>query len=298
MATRSSPGRWRRGATGTTIAKRLFAGRGKNTERREKSWKTESGVGFGNDMQTVDSLNARQWFRWREPLAWAISIVVFTFLFFVLSQVFGGFFGFIIAGGAAFCLFFFYLDKRAFGIVCPHCHQYIETNTPWICGNKDTPHRNDQVDDFPFIYRCQHCGFIPKAYQCHHCFKLIFLSEDKQQTAFAKCADIPVKVPKPKPGKRDPYEDEIAKKKRVVELSELDVKKAKIDVELKGYKETLEPPKMKTVGERLRSRVHSKSELDAEVRRLKEEADKEFAGDEAGRAKRYLEIDAEARELL
>jgi hypothetical protein len=105
-------------------------------------------------------------------------------------------------------------------------------------------------------------------------------------------------VPKPKPGKRDPYEDEIAKKKRVVELSELDVKKAKIDVELKGYKETLEPPKMKTVGERLRSRVHSKSELDAEVRRLKEEADKEFAGDEAGRAKRYLEIDAEARELL
>jgi len=246
-------------------------------------------------MQTVDSLNARQWFKWREPLAWAISIVVFTFSFLVLTLALDGFFAFIIALIATGCLFFFYLDRRAIGIECPHCHQYIETNTPWICGNKDTPHRNDRVDDFPFIYRCQHCGFIPKAYQCHHCFKLIFLSEDKQQTAFAKCADIPGKS---EPVKSDPHDAEIAKKKMEVELTELSVKKAKFDVELKGYKETLEPTKIKTVGERLRSRVHSKSELDAEVRRLKEEADKEFVGDEAGCARRYLEIDAEARELL
>ena len=249
-------------------------------------------------MQTVDSLDARRWFTWKEPITWAISIVVFTVLFFVLALIFGGFFAFVIAFGATFCLHFFYLDKRTIGIECPHCGKYIETNTPWICGNKDAPHRNDQVDDFPFIHKCQHCGFTPKAYECHHCFKLIYLSEDKLQTAFAKCADISVKPQKPRPVKLDPYEGEVTKKKKELELTELNLKKAKIDVELKGYKETLEPPKIKTVGERLRARVHGKSELDAEVRRLKEEADKEFAGDEAGRTKRYLEIDAEATEFL
>jgi hypothetical protein len=81
-------------------------------------------------------------------------------------------------------------------------------------------------------------------------------------------------------------------------LAELSVKKAKIDVELHGYKETLEPPKMKTVGERLRGRVHSKTELDDEVRRLKAEADKEFADDPIEREKRYRQIEDEARELL
>ncbi len=161
-------------------------------------------------------------------------------------QFIGGFLAFLIALVPVFLLFFYGLDKRAIGIKCPHCGQFIESNTPWICGNKDTPHRNDQVDEFPFINHCQHCGFTPKAYQCHHCFKLIFLSEDKQVTAYAKCADIPAKVPKPKPIKKDPHEDAVAKKKRDVELAELEVKKAKIDVELKGYKETLEPPKSRT----------------------------------------------------
>ena len=94
------------------------------------------------------------------------------------------------------------------------------------------------------------------------------------------------------------HEGEVAKKKREVELAELSVKKAKFEVELKGYKENLEPPKMKTVGERLRGRVHSKTELDDEVRRLKAEADKEFAGNELEREKRYRQIEDEARELL
>lgn len=168
---------------------------------------------------------------------------MFTFLFFVLTLVFGGLPAFIIAFIAAFCLHFFYLDKRAIGIECPHCGKYIETNTPWICGNKDTPHRNDRVDDFPFIYKCQHCGFIPKAYQCHHCFKLIFLSEDRQETAYAKCADITVE---PELVKKDEDAEGIAKQSKDLQIADLKVKKAKLDVEMKGYNEILEPPKPRT----------------------------------------------------
>ncbi len=178
-------------------------------------------------------------------MAWAISIVVFTFLFFVLTQVFGGFFGFIIAGGAVFCLFFFYLDKRAFGIVCPHCQKYIETNTPWICGYKQC--RNENVDDFPFIYRCQHCGAEPKAYQCHHldCQKLIFFTKDEQKINFAKCVNV---SDRPKPVKiiKDKDADEMAKLDKGIQLTERMVKKAKLDLELKGVKENLKPVKEMT----------------------------------------------------
>jgi len=242
-------------------------------------------------MQTVDRLNARQWFRWREPVAWAISIVVFTFLFFVLSQVFGGFFGFIIAGGAVFCLFFFYLDKRAFGIVCPHCQKYIETNTPWICGYKQC--RNENVDDFPFIYRCQHCGAEPKAYQCHHldCQKLIFFTKDEQKINFAKCVNVPVKS---KPVKKDPTEGKIAKQD--AELHDL---KHELDVtiikgNIKEAKARIEPPKMKGLEDKYRGMV--KDEDDA--RKLKASIDEECKNDPVERAKRHAIVDALLRDML
>jgi hypothetical protein len=178
-------------------------------------------------------------------MAWAISAAVFITLFLALTHFCDASDAFVVAIIGVLCLFI-YLNTRAVGIQCPHCKKYISTNTPWICGNKDTPHRNDRFKDFPFIHQCQHCGFIPKAYECHHCFKLIFLSEDQQQTAYAKCADLPDRAPTPRPVEKDPYEGEISKKKKEVELTELNLKKAKFDVELKGYKETLEPPKPKT----------------------------------------------------
>ena len=195
-------------------------------------------------MQTVDPLDARQWFVWKGPINWAISIVVFVLAFFVLIQFIGGFPAFLIALVPVFLLFFYGLDKRAIGLQCPHCRQYIESNTPWICGNKDTPHRNDRVDEFPFINHCQHCGFTPKAYQCHHCFKLIFLSEDKQVTAYARCADIPAKAPEPV--KKDPIVGKISELDKDIQITERMVKKAELDVKLKEVKEVLEPPKPRT----------------------------------------------------
>jgi hypothetical protein len=221
-----------------------------------------------------------------------VTGILFAAMFFALMLLFGALPAFVVSFVAAFCLFFFILNKRAIRIVCPYCAKYIETNTSWICGNKGC--RNDRIDDFPFIYRCEHCGSYPKAYECHHCGELIFFSEDQQRTGFARCASAPATSEPVK----DEHEIEIAKKKKVVQLSQLDLEKAKLDVELKGYKQTLEPQKPRGVRERLRSKVGSKTELDDEVRRLKTEADEEFLNDPVGREKRHRIIDDEARNLL
>lgn len=237
-------------------------------------------------MQTVDPLSARQWFTWKEPITWASSIAVFTFVFFMLTLFADGFLAFLIAFAVAFCVHFFVLDKRVLGIVCPHCGEYIETNTPWICGNKDTPHRNDRVNDFPFIHQCQQCGFIPKAYQCHHCLKLIFLSEDKQQTAYAKCADI---LPKPEPDHAVEKVGKQNEEKRDL-LHELDVTKIKGDI--KEAKSRIEPPpKAKTAFEELEEYYKGMMGNDDAAKKWHAAIDAEFPNDPDEREKRHRVVD-------
>ena len=117
----------------------------------------------------------------------------------------------------------------------------IETNTPWICGFKQC--RNERVDDFPFIYRCQHCGAEPKAYQCHHCGELIFFTTDQQKINYAKCVNIPVKTT---PAEKDRTAEKITKQheeKRDL-MHELEVTQLKGD--LKEAKKRVEDPKEKT----------------------------------------------------
>jgi len=196
-------------------------------------------------MQTVDPLDARQWFTWRERKAWVFSGAAFAVLFFTLTPVLGELLALMIAFGSAFCLFFFYLSKRTIGIECPYCQNYIETNTPWICGV--CGEHNLRTDDCPFIGRCQKCRAEPKAYQCHHkgCGELIFFTKDKQRFNFAKCVNIP--VPKmPLRVKRDKDADGIAKQHKDIQITELNLKKAKLDLELKIVKQDLEPAKEMT----------------------------------------------------
>lgn len=83
-------------------------------------------------MQTCDPLRARQWFKLREPVNWAISIAAFAVLFFIL-QFFSFWVAFGIALAAASCLHFFYLENRTIRIKCPYgrCQEIIETNTPF-----------------------------------------------------------------------------------------------------------------------------------------------------------------------
>lgn len=246
-------------------------------------------------MQTCDPLHARMRFKFREAVNWTITIVCMAIVFLLLMIFTPILIAFGIALAVSFCLHFIFLDKRAIGIECPHCARYIETNTPWTCPNKGC--RNDRVDDFPFIYRCEHCDYYPKGYECHHCRKPIYFSSDRQIAGIAKCANAPAES-KPQRVKKDEHEGKLAKKQKDLQLTELDVKQAEQQVKLKGFKDILEPQKPKSVRERLRSRVGGKTELDDEVRKMEAEANEKFKDHPVELEKQLKVIRDEARELL
>ena len=179
------------------------------------------------------------WFKLREPINWALSIAVFAVLFFLL-QFLSFWIAFAVALVAAFCLHFFYLDNRLIRIKCPYgrCREIIETNTPWICGHKGC--KNDNGDDYPFIYRCEHCGNSPKAYKCHHCGELIFFTEDEQETGYAECANYVLRAALVK--KREGHQEMMTNKREVVESKGLDVDIGKLDIRLKRISQDLNPP--------------------------------------------------------
>lgn len=189
-------------------------------------------------MFTCDPLKARLWFKLREPVNWAVSIIVFAVLFFLL-QFLSLWLAFAVALIAAFCLHFFYLDNRVVRIKCPYgrCGEIIETNTPWICGHKGC--KNENVDEFPFIYKCEHCGYYPKAYKCHHCGELIFFTEDEQKTGYAECANYALRTAIVK--KREGHQEMMTNKREEVESKGLDIDIGKHDIRLKGIKQVLNP---------------------------------------------------------
>jgi hypothetical protein len=144
-------------------------------------------------MQTCDPLNARLWFGLRKLVNWAITIAFLLLSYWLLTFIFDWWLAAIIAVSGAACLFFLVLEDRVIGIICPNpkCKRYIETDTPWLCSFGLTlPQKKECVnlhtDRFPFINKCETCGNKPKAYQCHHCGKLVFLSKDKEKEQFAK----------------------------------------------------------------------------------------------------------------
>jgi len=100
--------------------------------------------------------------------------------------------------GVVFYLYYYILHKMPVQLECPHCQRTIYSNTPWLCGNKLAHHRNDNVYEFPFLRKCEHCGHEPKSYECQYCRKIIFLTPEHSDIGFARCADIQeVKRPVP-----------------------------------------------------------------------------------------------------
>lgn len=229
----------------------------------------------------------------REFKNWAIILGCFIPAVWVFQHFINPFLVDAVAITAATCVFFLFLHKRAIGIECTSCGQYIQTNTPWICGFCGA--KNFRVDDFPFVGRCgnKECGAEPKAYQCHHCEKLIFLTPDRQRFNFAKSVNVPEKSG-PARIKKDKDADEMAKLDKDIQLTARKVKKAELDVELKSLHQTLEPPKMKSVEEFYRAELNNE---DSE-RRLRAKIDEEFKNDEDERKRRHLVVDRIMREKI
>ena len=194
-------------------------------------------------------LSAKFRFKLRMPTNYLFVVLVFLPVAFVAALSSSRLAAWVSDAVAIAVLFYLYrafLEKRAIKICCPHCLKYIRTNTPWMCGSCEK--KNEHVDDFPFVNRCEHCGVEPKAYQCHHCEELIFFTKDKLRINYAICANFPVKI-KSEPARKDPVAGKIAEQNEAIRETEYKLRKAKLDLELKGVNEYLEPKKEMTQAE-------------------------------------------------
>src|SRR5258706_9421103 len=191
---------------------------------------------------TCNQYTARQWFTLRSPLNLGIVFVGFVALVFVLQNLMSPFIADAICVSLAFCAYFFVLDKRAIAIVCPHCEGYIETNTPWKCGNINCQKDNEQVNDFPIVYHCQHCGVEQKAFECPHprCYQPIFLGKDKLKTIYATFMKVPEKI-KLKPARKDPDAEKVIKQREEKHDLEHELELTRLKGDLKDAKSKIEP---------------------------------------------------------
>lgn len=138
----------------------------------------------------IDPAQCRGSFKRRSFEAWVALGTVFLTLAvlfsWMASRLFSSFvpllFADVLAGLIAFYVYLHW-NKQPVRLRCRHCRGIVLGNTPWVCG--ECGHQNLAVDRFPFNHECEACHLTPKAYQCHHCHQLMFLSDDEDKTRFA-----------------------------------------------------------------------------------------------------------------
>jgi hypothetical protein len=234
------------------------------------------------NIQECTPLEARRVFRTRPLKNLAIGALafgaIFSLVFLSLNVLVVGLVALVAAA-----VVYFYLDSRVIFIECPECRKTVDTSTPWLCGFKEC--RNENTDEFPFIHECGICHSVPKAYQCHHCGELIFLSTDEQKIHAAKClvAPKPVRVktvtvvidPTKQIATKQSLELQEAKHKHALALFE---KETEI-IKNKSATPVQPKPEVQAAIERLRKRIKNHGDLLKERSVLIQEARAEFAGD-------------------
>jgi hypothetical protein len=244
------------------------------------------------NIQDCSPLKARHVFKLRPYKNFGIGLVVFAPICFPLLLCVNVWVASGIAFLPALCLYC-YLESRVIVIECPSCGKDIDTNTPWLCGYKQC--RNENVDhEHPFINECEHCQYIPKAYECHHCNRLIYLTTDRQQIHAAKClvAPEPLKV---RTVVKDVIGDKVATQKEEVRDLEHQLKRTVLEKQIEIEKNKQGAPVTKTPEQELEDEigmdVNQGMSLYAVEQRLKAKADVEFPKDEHKRQQKYALIE-------
>lgn len=192
---------------------------------------------------TIPPLNARLFFRLRALINCAIIAVIFVPLTIFFLGVIGGWIATLFLIGALYFFFFYVLQKMPVEIDCPHCHENLVTNTPWVCG--ECQQTNRDIDDFPFVHQCGLCNAEAKAYRCHHCSELIFLSRDRRKQNFAYSLDN-------RPSEQTlPSEDESLKQQKAREALLHEIEMAELAFKLEETKQQAEFGKKKTPTEEI-----------------------------------------------
>lgn len=124
----------------------------------------------------MNGLTAKLYFRVRMPAHFAIVVLGYALwalvaAFLPWTLLLDGI-GIFVALG----VYFFVLDELPVSVTCNACRKIVSSNTPWVCGICKKP--NLKADEFPFVACCEHCSAQPKAYKCHHCGDMIFLTKD------------------------------------------------------------------------------------------------------------------------
>jgi len=234
---------------------------------------------------------ARGWFKARKTINLAVVFIGFVVLLFILQNFIHPLIADLILIGIAYIVFFHVLAKRAIAITCPRCDAHIETNTPWTCGNFSCRQDNLQVDDYPFVYQCQHCGVEQKAYECPRCGDAIYLSRDRIKNI---CATIIKPRPKsePPPPKTDPEAEKRRKQQQEKSDLEHDVEMARLKAKLKEEEsKTAEPPPKKTAYEDLEEYFKNMMANETAEREWRAIIDEKFKNDPVARAKAHAVVD-------
>ena len=247
-------------------------------------------------------LRARFWFNWREPIALATSAVFFAGIFC------GLWFGcdalaaaIVVASLVSYLVKFFWLDKLVLGIRCPNpgCGEFIELDTPWLCGYKqdEIEHENVNTGVYPFVRECEHCHKRPKAYQCHHCEELIYLSVDLDKHNFAKrLGDTKSRI--------DPRKAKVTEQLEKIEDKTLEFKLTKIEkkIELEKKRGPEEENSMKNgIADIFKKKMDQQFAIEDIQKQLHAAVDEDFPGDDPDdvfeRNRRHLAIDAIGKDL-
>jgi hypothetical protein len=153
-------------------------------------------------IQSTNPTTSRWRFEFRTYGNWIVILALFVgfvgIFSWLCSVMSSGFLGFLVVDVVAISLAVYLKtiwDRRPIKLACGNCEAIILSNTPWVCGV--CGEKNTDTDHFPFVHKCKSCGSSQKAYKCHHCDELIFLSEDKAKTNYAYSLNSPDEAPKP-----------------------------------------------------------------------------------------------------
>jgi hypothetical protein len=238
-----------------------------------------------NPFDPTDPLTAKRRFALRPYINGAFVLSVFI----VVALVFDSPLLDVITAIILYFIYRSFLATRTIGMVCRNCGKYVETNRPWICGNQNEEHRNDNTGYFPFIRECQYCGNEPKSYECHHCEKLIFLTKDESSIGFARCADILHREPE---AKEDPVAEKLFRQRQAKLDLEHELEMARLKAKLKEEKSKTEPPpRKKTAFEELEEYYKNMVDHEDAEKKWRAAIDVEFANDPVGRARRHRIVD-------
>jgi len=98
-------------------------------------------------------------------------------------------------------------------------------------------------------------------------------------------------IPKPVLGQKDANVDELAKRMKDIKITELDIQKAKLDIEHNALKADLEPKKVKTPYQELEEYYLSMVGNEEAARKWRVAIDEEFKLDKDEREKRHIIVD-------